>query len=573
MITAVRFVCLMMLLSVFSFRVAAEDFTNAIHAYLQQCIDSRKINGCTVIGIVDEHGSSVISYGKLDNGTGQDATGDTAFALCSATGTFTRLLLQDMVDRGELKLDDPAAKYLPESVRLPTRNGKEITLRHLAMEKSGLPIFNDKFDIKRVADGALTVENMDVLVSASQLIADPGTKRYHGGVDLGLLSQAMAFTTGTNYESLMADRVFRPLKMDGTLFTLTPELKSRLAGDHDGSGFDYRIPSFDYGALKPLAGLYSTANDLLKFASANLGLSSSSLAPLMEKMASNFPLVPQGGGVVHTGGGDLAGGSYVGFDKARRRAVVVLSTAYVVRRDLGYYLLKSEWQSDHRPIATNISYQIYDSYVGQYNPKAAGASPSSIGIRRDGDRLFAQASGAIASPPDELLPEVAGELLPESETVFFERLSGRPVTFLRNGQGKVTGFTIDYQGRMFSYEKISGHPPKAPEPVNRLIAIKLDPKLLDACAGRYKFAPGTVVPNEMELTIRREEDKLVGQGLAWQGMVLKGDFDIYPKSETEFFDEVVSAQYTFVKNRKGEVTAVVRHVAGLPDCEGKRVNY
>src|ERR1017187_10209558 len=222
MITAVRVICITILLSVLPLRVGAEDFTNAIHAFLQQCVDSRKINGCIVVGIVDEHGSSVISYGKLDNGTDQDASGDTVFALHSATVTFTRLLLQDMVEHGELKLDDPVAKYLPESFKLPTRNGKEITLRHLAMESSGLPILDDKFDIKRVADGpVLTAENLDALVSASQLIADPGTKHYHGGVDLVLLGQAMAFTTGTSYESLMADRVFRPLKMDGTLFTLT----------------------------------------------------------------------------------------------------------------------------------------------------------------------------------------------------------------------------------------------------------------------------------------------------------------------------------------------------------------
>jgi len=36
-----------------------------IHAYLQQCIDSRKISGC-------EQGNRVISYGKLDNGTGRE---------------------------------------------------------------------------------------------------------------------------------------------------------------------------------------------------------------------------------------------------------------------------------------------------------------------------------------------------------------------------------------------------------------------------------------------------------------------------------------------------------------------
>ena len=44
-----------------------------------------------------------------------------------------------MVERGEMKLDDPVAKYLPESITVPTHNGKEMTLLDLAAHTSGLP--------------------------------------------------------------------------------------------------------------------------------------------------------------------------------------------------------------------------------------------------------------------------------------------------------------------------------------------------------------------------------------------------------------------------------------------------
>ena len=129
MITAIRVVCFTILLLAFPFRAAAEDFTNAIHAYLQQIVNAEITNGCIVVGIVDEHGSSIVSCGKMDNGTDQEVNGNTLFEIGSFTKTFTGLLLQDMVERGEMKLDDPVAKYLPKSVKMPTRNGKEITLR------------------------------------------------------------------------------------------------------------------------------------------------------------------------------------------------------------------------------------------------------------------------------------------------------------------------------------------------------------------------------------------------------------------------------------------------------------
>jgi hypothetical protein len=64
MITAIRVICFTILLSAFPFRAAAEDFTNAIHAYLQQIVNAEITNGCIVVGIVDEHGSSIVSYGK-----------------------------------------------------------------------------------------------------------------------------------------------------------------------------------------------------------------------------------------------------------------------------------------------------------------------------------------------------------------------------------------------------------------------------------------------------------------------------------------------------------------------------
>ncbi len=171
--------------------LAAEDFTDAVRSYLQQRVDAQKMSGCIVVGIVDEHGSRVVSYGKLDNGTDKQADGDTLFDIHSATATFTHLLLQDMADRGELNLDDPVAKYLPKSVHVPTRNGKQITLRILAKETSGLPDFYEALNPKR-ADNYLAdfgVEQLNAFLSTSQLTSDPGTTHLHAGLDLALLAR------------------------------------------------------------------------------------------------------------------------------------------------------------------------------------------------------------------------------------------------------------------------------------------------------------------------------------------------------------------------------------------------
>jgi hypothetical protein len=47
--------------------------------------------------------------------------------------------------------------------------------------------------------------------------------------------------------------------------------------------------------------------------------------------------------------------------------------------------------------------------------------------------------------------------------------------------------------------------------------------------------------------------------------------DLYPESETNFFLKINGAQVTFIKDDKGEVRAIIHHMAGLPDSEGKKL--
>ena len=145
-----RIIGFVFLFCAFSVRSSAEEFTNAIQAFLQQRVEVEKRDVGIVVGIVDENGSKVVSCGKMDNGTDQEVNGDTLFDIASITKPFTGLLLQDMIERGEMKLDDPVQKYLPASVRMPARNGKQITLLHLVTHTSGLPHIADNLNPKRL---------------------------------------------------------------------------------------------------------------------------------------------------------------------------------------------------------------------------------------------------------------------------------------------------------------------------------------------------------------------------------------------------------------------------------------
>ena len=72
---------------------------------------------------------------------------------------------------------------------------------------------------------------------------------------------------------------------------------------------------------------------------------------------------------------------------------------------------------------------------------------------------------------------------------------------------------------------------------------------MDAVVGRYDYGMGI-------LTVMKEGDKVFAQ------LTGQPKFEIFPKSETEFFWKVVNAQVTFVKDKSGKVTKAIHEQSG-----------
>lgn len=341
--------------------VAQTDFTEreaeGIQVFLRKSFSEG--NAGMVIGILDQHGGRTFGAGRLDNGTDQEVNGDTIFEIGSVTKVFTSLLALEMDRRGEIKLDDPVAKYLPERVSVPAYEEKEITLRHLATQDSGLPFHPDSIEkildwasgkprlkeFKEACD-AYTEEDLYAFLAGHKLTKAPGTAFQYSNIGMSLLGQAMALKAGESYESLVVKRIAHPLKMESTLISLAPDQKFRLARGHWADGTPSENTKFQVNGSA--GSLLSTGNDLLKFLSANLGLTDSELTPLMEEMQivrhtdsarfgkTAMPWMddrmyqPPGSNLLGHGGGGLGYVAFMGFDTKKRRGVVVLSNQMVV---------------------------------------------------------------------------------------------------------------------------------------------------------------------------------------------------------------------------------------------------
>jgi CubicO group peptidase (beta-lactamase class C family) len=90
------------------------------------------------------------------------------------------------------------------------------------------------------------------------------------------------------------------------------------------------------------------------------------------------------------------------------------------------------------------------------------------------------------------------------------------------------------------------------------VAVKVDPKIYEAYAGRYELAPNLI------LTITKEGDRLLAQATG------QPQFELFPESETKFFLKQVEAKITFVKDNTGKVTHLILHQGG--EREAKRIS-
>ena len=101
-------------------------------------------------------------------------------------------------------------------------------------------------------------------------------------------------------------------------------------------------------------------------------------------------------------------------------------------------------------------------------------------------------------------------------------------------------------------------------PPKEHIAIKLDPKIYDAYAGQYAMAPDTNLAGTVTMTIKRDGDKLLRQVPGWFAQ------EIFPESETVFFNTTEDEQLTFVKNDRGKVTGVIVDQNGMFGESGRK---
>ena len=401
---------------------------STVRQILNERLSSTPFRGI-VVGLLDADGRRrVVAVG---------VPADRVFEIGSITKVFTASLLAGMVADGSVRLDDPVGRFLPAAVRVPARNGRQITLVDLATQSSGLPRLPSNMTPRDSTNpyADYSVEQMYTFLSSYELPRDVGETYEYSNLGVGLLGHALALKAGTSYEELVRRRILAPLGMRESAITLSPALRARLAPGHDAEG--HVVPNWDLPTLAGAGALRSTAADLLTFLAANLDSSANPLTRALRQthvsrhsagsatmtigLAWHILARPGGASIVWHNGGTGGYRSFAGFDEVRRVGVVVLTNANIGADDIGFHLLDTSMPLQPPPrIHTEVAVdsQILNRYVGEYEL----APTFHIVVTREGAGLFIQATAQPKFP-----------IFAESESDFFLKVVDAQITFSRDG--------------------------------------------------------------------------------------------------------------------------------------------
>jgi uncharacterized protein YbbC (DUF1343 family)/CubicO group peptidase (beta-lactamase class C family) len=211
-------------------------------------------------------------------------TVDTIFDLASLTKVIaTTTAVMQLVEKGEIRVNEPVAKYIPEFAE----NGKEeITIRELLTHFSGLP---ESLALTQPWEGRETALR---LAYAAKPIYTPGSRFLYSDINFIVLGALVERVSGMPLDKYCEKNIFAPLGMAHTRFlppaSWLPKIAPTQYDEHDKMlhGVVHDPTARRMGGVAGNAGVFSTADDLAKFAQALLN-GSTVLSPLMiEKMTT-----------------------------------------------------------------------------------------------------------------------------------------------------------------------------------------------------------------------------------------------------------------------------------------------
>jgi len=263
--------------------------TQVIDDVLRSGRERRRIPA--VVAMVTDGRSTLYSgaFGNRDAASKMPVDEKSLFSIMSMTKAITTTAIMQLIEQGKLKLDDPAARILPELAKVQVIAGFDdttgnpilrpaktpITLRHLLTHTSGFSYDTWNEKLYRYATITKTLNSDSITYPPSPLVFEPGTG-WQYGTSMDWAGRMLNVVTGKSLEQYFQSNILQPLGMHDTSYFIPPQKFERLVGSYtrnpDGTMAPWnRVPPTPPRMPTGGGGLYSTAADYIRFTQMILG--------------------------------------------------------------------------------------------------------------------------------------------------------------------------------------------------------------------------------------------------------------------------------------------------------------
>jgi CubicO group peptidase (beta-lactamase class C family) len=211
------------------------------------------------------------AYGVSNLDTGEALTTSHLFRVASHSKTFTATAVMQLVEAGKLRLDDTAGAWIPELAEAGSPLADD-TVRELVSHSAG--VIRDGVDSTFWAHSRPFPDEMELLELAIREgnVRQPEATFKYTNIGFSLLGLIIGRAAGSSYNAYTKTAIVEKLGLRNTGPELDESRSSEYAGGHSGlSSWTERqvIPHVDTHAMAAATGFYSTADDMVRFASAH----------------------------------------------------------------------------------------------------------------------------------------------------------------------------------------------------------------------------------------------------------------------------------------------------------------
>lgn len=268
---------------------------NRVHKAFERFVIEHKIQGAALCVVAPDkpfEKGQIFTMGSLSRKTTVLVGPHAFFPLGALTQPFTALCLAQFVCDGQVGLDEPAANFLPKSIKLPSYQDQPILIGDLATNTSALPNLPN------------TLWNLDNFTSNSlyrylanyKLEYAPGTRFKESNLGYAFLSSLVARFGHSSYREVLKKCVLNPLNLKETLFSLKErQARGLVIGYEGGAGVSLLKSEKNYSVFLGANGLYSTPHDMLKWLQMHTHKKGAPLDALLQVTLKQYLRFPQFG--------------------------------------------------------------------------------------------------------------------------------------------------------------------------------------------------------------------------------------------------------------------------------------